>query len=273
MSDRTTWQDNARQDVAVSPDTEIESTMNDNDLLRYSRHIFLPEMDMEGQQTLLNSRVLIVGLGGLGSPALQYLAASGIGHLFLVDDDAVELSNVQRQICHGTDDVGKTKVRSAIEEVMRVNPTIFIEGFEQKADAEFLEGLLPKIDLVVDCSDNFDIRYLINDACIAHKTPWVSGAAVALQGQVICFDPRLDDQPCYRCLYPQAGDEQMSCSTSGILAPVVGVIGVLQALEAIKLLTGIGKPVLGRLQTFDALEGQWRSWGLNKDADCTACNR
>ncbi len=247
--------------------------MKDNDLLRYSRHIFLPEMDMEGQQKLLDSRILIVGLGGLGSPVLQYLAASGIGCLLLVDHDVVELSNVQRQICHGSDDVGKTKVQSAIEEITRINPTIHIEGFEQNSDADFLNEQLPTIDLVVDCSDNFDIRYLINDACIEHKTPWVSGAAVALQGQVICFDPRLTDQPCYRCLYPQAGDEQRNCSTSGILAPVVGVIGTLQALEAIKIITGIGKPILGRLQTFDALEGQWRSWGLNKDAACLSCGK
>lgn len=245
--------------------------MKDSDLLRYSRHIFLPEMELEGQQKLLDSRVLIIGMGGLGSPVLQYLAASGIGHLTLVDHDVVELSNVQRQICHGTEDVGKTKVQSAIEEVMRINSTIFVEGYEQKADAELLQKLLPNMDLVVDCSDNFDIRYLINDACLQHKTPWVSGAAVALQGQVICFDPRLDDQPCYRCLYPQAGDEQRNCSTSGILAPVVGIIGTLQALEAIKIITGMGKPILGRLQTFDALEGQWRSWGLNKDPACLAC--
>lgn len=254
----------------------MNNEMNDNDLLRYSRHIFLPEMDIEGQQKLRDSRVLIIGMGGLGSPVLQYLAASGVGHLYLVDDDVVELSNVQRQICHGTDDVGKSKVQSAIEEVMRINPTILVEGFEQKADAEFLQRLLQstssKIDLVVDCSDNFDIRYLINTACLQTKTPWVSGAAVALQGQVICFDPRLENQPCYRCLYPQAGDEQMNCSTSGILAPVVGIIGMLEALEAIKIITGIGKPILGRLQTFDALEGQWRSWGLNKDAACPACN-
>jgi adenylyltransferase/sulfurtransferase len=245
--------------------------MNDNDLLRYSRHIFLPEMDMEGQQKLLNSRVLIIGLGGLGSPVLQYLAASGIGQLILVDHDTVELSNVQRQICHGSDDVGKTKVQSALEEVLRINPSIFVEGFEQKADAEFLREQLKQADLVVDCSDNFDIRYLINDLCLESKTPWVSGAAVALQGQVICFDPRDAEQPCYRCLYPQAGDEQRNCSTSGILAPVVGVIGTLQALEAIKIITGIGKPILGRLQTFDALEGQWRSWGLSKDEACSSC--
>ena len=245
--------------------------MNDNDLLRYSRHLFLPEVDMEGQQKLLNSRVLIIGLGGLGSPVLQYLAASGIGHLYLVDHDVVELSNVQRQICHGTDDVGKTKVQSATEEVMRINPTISVEGFEKKADAKLLQRLLPAIDLVVDCSDNFDIRYLINDACLEFNTPWVSGAAVALQGQLICFDPRLSDQPCYRCLYPQAGDEQRSCSSSGILAPVVGIIGALQALEAIKIITEIGKPILGRLQTFDASEGQWRSWGLNKDSECLSC--
>lgn len=250
----------------------MTTLMNDNDLLRYSRHIFLPEMDIEGQQKLLDSRVLIIGLGGLGSPVLQYLAASGVGCLILVDDDVVELSNVQRQICHGTDDVGKTKVQSAIEEISRINAALSVKGYEQKADAELLQTLLPNIDLVIDCSDNFAIRYLINDACIQHKTPWVSGAAVALQGQVICFDPRLDDQPCYRCLYPQAGDEQMNCSTSGILAPVVGIIGTLQALEGLKILAEIGKPILGRLQTFDALEGQWRSWGLNKDSACPSCN-
>ena len=249
------------------------SIMKDSDLLRYSRHIFLPEMDIEGQQKLLDSRVLIIGLGGLGSPVLQYLAASGVGHLYLVDHDVVELSNVQRQICHGTADVGKTKVQSALEEVERINSTISVTGLEQKADAALLQKLLPAIDLVVDCSDNFAIRYLINEACLEHKLPWVSAAAVALQGQVICFDPRLAEQPCYRCLYPLAGDEQVNCSTSGILAPVVGIIGTLQALEAIKIITGIGKPILGRLQTFDALEGQWRSWGLNKDAACLSCGK
>lgn len=245
--------------------------MNDNDLLRYSRHIFLPEMDLEGQQALLNSRILIIGLGGLGSPVLQYLAASGIGHLLLVDDDTVELSNVQRQICHGNDDVGKSKVQSALEEIQRINPTINVAGFEQKADVDFLQQHLPTVDLVIDCSDNFAIRYLINEACLAHKTPWVSGAAVALQGQVICFDPRIAELPCYRCLYPQANEEQVNCSSSGILAPVVGVIGTLQALEAIKIIAKIGNPILGRLQTFDALEGQWRSWGLHKDDACASC--
>jgi molybdopterin/thiamine biosynthesis adenylyltransferase len=245
--------------------------MNDRDLLRYSRHIFLPEMDVEGQQKLLDCHILIIGLGGLGSPVVQYLAASGVGHLYLVDHDVVELSNVQRQICHGTNDVGKTKVQSAVEEIERVNSTIKVTGFDQKADTQLLQQLLPSMDLVVDCSDNFDIRYLINDACLEHKLPWVSGAAVALQGQVICFDPRLEDQPCYRCLYPQVSDEQVNCSTSGILAPVVGIIGTLQALEAVKIITGIGKPILGRLQTFDALESQWRSWGLSKDGACLSC--
>jgi molybdopterin/thiamine biosynthesis adenylyltransferase len=248
------------------------SIMKDSDLLRYSRHIFLAEMDIDGQQKLLDSHVLIIGLGGLGSPVLQYLAASGVGHLYLVDHDVVELSNVQRQICHGTADVGKTKIKSAQEEVMRINSTIAVDVFEQKADAQLLQQLLPAIDLVVDCSDNFDIRYLINDACLEHNTPWVSGAAVGLQGQVICFDPRLLDQPCYRCLYPKAGNDQLNCSTSGILAPVVGIIGTLQALEAIKIITGIGRPILGRLQTFDALESQWRSWCLNKDDTCLSCS-
>lgn len=246
--------------------------MNDNDLLRYSRHLLLPGLDITGQEKLLNSRVLIVGLGGLGSPVLQYLAASGIGFLMLVDHDVVELSNVQRQICHGTDDVGNTKVDSAMEEAKRINPNVHVESFQQKADAEFLQQHLPQIDLIVDCSDNAAVRYLINDACLAHKKPWVSGAAVAVQGQVICFDPRIEDQPCYRCLYPQLLDEQRNCSTSGVLAPLVGVIGSLQALEAIKMLSSLGKPILSRLQTFDALEGQWRSWGLAKDSNCSSCN-
>lgn len=245
--------------------------MNDDDLLRYSRHLLLPEFDLDGQKKLLNSRVLIIGLGGLGSPVLQYLAASGVGQLMLVDDDVVELSNLQRQICHGTEDVGRSKVQSAIEEVMRINPGIFVEGFEKRADSDFLQTQISAADLVMDCTDNVAIRYLVNDICLEYKTPWVSAAAVALQGQLICFDPRLADQPCYRCLYPQMSDEQKNCSTSGILAPVVGTIGTLQALEAIKLLTNVGKPVLGRLQTFDALEGQWRSWGLTKDVACKSC--
>lgn len=245
--------------------------MNDQDLLRYSRHILLPEVDFSGQQRLLDSRVLIIGLGGLGSPVLQYLAASGVGSLVIVDHDVVELSNIQRQICHGTDDVGKAKVQSALEDVKRINPAIQVEGIQQKADTELLQQQVPKADIVVDCSDNFAIRYLINDACLEHQTPWVSGAAVALQGQLICFDPRLPETPCYRCLYPQMAEEQKNCSTSGILAPVVGVIGTLQAVEAIKMLTAIGDPVIGRLQTFDALTGQWRSWGLSRDEHCHAC--
>lgn len=245
--------------------------MNDDELLRYSRHILLPQIELDGQQKLLDSRVLMIGLGGLGSPVLQYLAASGVGQLMVIDHDVVELSNVQRQICHGTVDVGKSKVQSAIEEVMRINPGIFVEGFEQQADAEFLATLLPKVDLVLDCTDNAAIRYLINDACIKQQVPWISAAAVALQGQIICFDPRLADQPCYRCLYPEIHDEQKNCATSGILAPVVGVMGTLQAVEAIKILTGIGEPILARLQTYDALEGQWASWGLQKNSGCLSC--
>jgi len=242
--------------------------MNDDQLNRYSRHILLPQMDFEGQQTLLDSKVVIVGLGGLGSPVVQYLAASGVGHLILIDHDRVELSNVQRQICHGTDDIGLNKVDSARQEVQRINPSVQVSCFAQKADSSLLQQLLPECDLVVDCSDNFAIRYLLNDLCIQHKTPWVSGAAVGLQGQLICFDPRKPDLPCYRCLYPVAGDDGRNCASSGILAPVVGVIGTLQATEALKILTGIGEPVYGRLQTFDALKGEWRSWGLTQDKAC-----
>jgi len=243
--------------------------MNDEQLTRYSRHILLPEMDFEGQQKLLDSKVLIVGLGGLGSPVVQYLAASGIGELLLVDHDHVELSNVQRQTCHGTADVGLNKVESAAEEVQRINPNVKVTTFVQKADADLLEQLLPECDLAMDCSDNFAIRYLLNDLCIQFKTPWVSGAAVGLQGQLICFDPNQANLPCYRCLYPQAGDDSRNCATSGILAPVVGVIGTLQATEALKILAGIGEPVFGRLQTFDAKKGEWRSWGLAQDKSCS----
>lgn len=242
--------------------------MNDEQLTRYSRHILLPEMDFEGQQRLLDSRVLIVGLGGLGSPVVQYLAASGIGELLLVDHDHVELSNVQRQTCHGTGDVGLDKVESAAQEVQRINPNIKVRTFAQQADAGLLKQLLPQCDLVMDCSDNFAIRYLLNDLCIEFDIPWVSGAAVGLQGQLICFDPRESQLPCYRCLYPQAADDSRNCATSGILAPVVGVIGALQATEALKILAGIGEPVFGRLQTFDAKKGEWRSWGLAQDKSC-----
>ena len=242
--------------------------MNDDQLNRYSRHILLPQMDFEGQQKLLNSSVLIIGLGGLGSPVVQYLAASGAGHLILADHDEVELSNVQRQICHGTADVGLKKVESARQEVARINPDIKVSCYAQKADEEFLQKYLPECDLVMDCSDNFAIRYLLNDLCIQHKTPWVSGAAVGLQGQLICFDPSKSELPCYRCLYPVAGDDGRNCASSGILAPVVGVIGALQATEGLKILTGIGQPVYGRLQTFDALKGEWRSWGLAQDKAC-----
>ena len=243
--------------------------MNDEELTRYSRQILLPELDFEGQEALIASHVLIIGLGGLGSPVLQYLSAAGVGQLTLVDHDVVELSNVQRQICHGTLDVGLDKVESAKQEAQRINPNVTVHCYSQKADQALLDELLPQVNLVIDCSDNFAIRYLLNDACITHETPWVSGAAVGLQGQVICFDPKQAELPCYRCLYPKAGDDQRNCANSGILAPVVGVIGCMQATEALKILTGLGEPIYGRLLTFDALKGEWRRWGLQQDTSCT----
>jgi len=247
--------------------------MNDQQLLRYSRHILLPGMDIEGQQALLDAHVLVVGAGGLGCPVIQYLAAAGIGELTLVDDDLVELSNLQRQTAHGSDDIGKAKVMSAQHEVLRLNPDCRVNAVQQRADSAWLQQTLAQtpIDLVLDCTDNASIRYLLNQVCLERKIPWVSGAAVGLSGQVTVFDPRLPGSPCYRCLYPQLDDQQLSCSESGVLSPLVGVVGSMQALEAIKLLADIGRPLVGRLLTLDASSSEWRCWTLKPAADCPDC--
>ena len=251
--------------------------MNDQQLLRFSRHILLPQMDIEGQQALLDARVLVVGAGGLGCPVIQYLAAAGVGagegELILVDDDVVELSNLQRQTAHGTDDIGKAKVESAKEDVLRLSPDCNVTAVQQRADLVWLQGTLSNknIDLIIDCTDNASIRYLLNQVCLKHKTPWVSGAAVGLSGQITVFDPRQPDSPCYRCLYPNLDDQQLTCSENGVLSPLVGVIGSMQALEALKLIADIGKPAVGRLITFDAAGAEWRNWKLSKTDGCPDC--
>lgn len=252
--------------------------MNDQQLLRFSRHILLPQMDIEGQQALLDARVLVVGAGGLGCPVIQYLAAAGVGagegELILVDDDVVELSNLQRQTAHGTDDIGKAKVESAKEDVLRLNPDCNVTAVQQRADLAWLQQTLSgqKVDLIIDCTDNASIRYLLNQVCLEHKTPWVSGAAVGLSGQVTVFDPRQPDSPCYRCLYPNLDDQQLTCSENGVLSPLVGVIGSMQALEALKLIAEIGKPAIGKLMTFDAAGAEWRNWKLSKTEACPDCH-
>ncbi|WP_369854978.1 ThiF family adenylyltransferase [Candidatus Thalassolituus haligoni] len=248
-------------------------TLSDQQLLRYSRHILLPELDIEGQQALLQARVMIIGLGGLGSPVALYLAASGIGQLLLVDDDQVELSNLQRQIAHADADVGRAKVDSAAAHIQALNPDCQITAIQRRADKTWLQSQLGTIDVVLDCTDNADIRYQLNQASLATKTPWISAAATGTQGQWIWFDPTDNNSPCYRCLYPNLTTSGLSCADSGVLAPLVGVIGSLQALEALKFIANIGDTRPGRLKTFDALAGEQRSWELPKNPQCPDCSR
>lgn len=245
--------------------------MDDQQLLRYSRHIMLPELDLEGQEALLNAKVLIVGAGGLGSPVAMYLAASGVGSLWLADHDEVDLSNLQRQIAHTTDRVGQPKVESAAQALRALNPGAHILPLHEKLEGDRLQELVDEVDLVVDATDNFGVRYAINAACVRAKTPLVSGAAIRLEGQVTVFDARQENSPCYRCLYDVLEDEQLNCATSGVLAPLVGVIGSMQALEAIKVLAGVGTNLAGRLLLFDATRSEWRELKLPRDPDCPVC--
>lgn len=245
--------------------------LNDDQLLRYSRQILLPDVDVEGQQRLLSSRVLILGLGGLGSPVSLYLAAAGVGELWLVDDDQVDLTNLQRQIVHTHDRIGMSKVASARQALQALNPDVSLHCIEQRLDADSLQAQIAQVDLVVDCSDNFSTRFALNAACFAAGVPLVSGAAIRFDGQISVFDPRNPQSPCYQCLYPQGDDAALTCSESGVLAPLVGVIGSMQAMEAIKLLSGAGKPLTGRLLLLDGRRMEWREMRLSADPDCPVC--
>lgn len=246
--------------------------MNDEQLLRYSRQIMLPDFDIEGQERLLAAKVLIVGLGGLGSPVALYLAAAGVGELWLADHDSVDTSNLQRQIAHDESDIGRAKVVSAAAAARALNKNIVLQCLEEKLSGGSLDQAVSKVDLVVDCSDNFTTRFALNAACWRAKKPLVSGAAIRSEGQLLVVDPRSKDSPCYRCLYDDAvQDEQLSCSQNGVLAPLVGVIGTLQALEAIKLLANFGTPAIGRLLIFDAKTLEWRSLILPRSKDCPVC--
>lgn len=247
--------------------------LSDEQLLRYSRQIMLPEVEIEGQEAWLNARVLIIGAGGLGSPVAMYLAAAGVGHLVLVDDDVVELTNLQRQIVHSTPALGKPKVESARITLQGLNPDTRITTIERRlSDAELAEQVA-EADLVLDCTDNFSTRFAVNDACVAHRTPLVSGAAIRLEGQVAVFDPRQDDAPCYRCLYREGSDENLTCSESGVLAPLVGIIGSVQAMEALKVLAEIGEPLVGKLLLLDGRYMDWRSLKLRRDPECPCCGK
>ncbi len=245
--------------------------MNDEQLLRYSRHIMLPQMDVAGQQALLDATVLVIGLGGLGCPAAMYLASSGIGHLVLADDDTVDLSNLQRQIAHGTDNVGMSKVASAAKSIARLNDTVRVTTLDERLEGDALDAAVKGADVILDCTDNFSTRFAINAAAVKYKVPLVSGAAIRLEGQVSVFDVRDAGNPCYQCLYQDGDDMQLSCSESGVMAPLVGIIGTLQALEAIKLITGIGSTLTGRLLFLDAQTMQFREMKLKKKPACPCC--
>ena len=246
--------------------------MKDEELLRYSRQIMLPEIEIAGQEKLLASRVLIFGLGGLGCPVAMYLAAAGVGHLVLVDFDSVELSNLQRQVAHTTDRLGQTKVSSAAQTISALNPGTRISCIDHKLDGAALEHEVQQADLVLDCTDNFEIRFDINDHCVKYKKPLVSGAAIRLEGQVMVYDPGLADSPCYRCLYQEADEAALSCSENGVAAPVVGIIGTIQAMEAIKLIAEFGQSLAGFLLVFDANTMDWRKLKLSKNPNCATCS-
>lgn len=246
--------------------------MDDNALLRYSRQIMLPQVGVEGQQRLRDARVLIVGLGGLGSPVAMYLAAAGVGVLELCDDDHVDLSNLQRQVVHTTARIGQHKTRSAEQGLLALNPDTHVVRHEQRLEGAALRRAVHGVDLVLDCSDNFATRFALNRVCRETGTPLVSGAAIRWDGQVTVFDQQ-PGSPCYRCLYDETGEEDLRCSENGVAAPLVGIIGSVQALEAMKLLCGVGDSLGGRLLLLDALGMHWREIRLRADPACPVCGR
>lgn len=245
--------------------------LTDNELLRYSRQILLPQIDVDGQLRLKDSRVLIVGLGGLGAPVALYLAAAGVGELHLADFDTVDLTNLQRQIIHDSQSVGVSKVDSAIARLTAINPDVKLVAHRQALDADSLDAAVAAVDLVLDCCDNFGTREAVNAACVAEKKPLVSGAAIRLEGQLSVFDPRREESPCYHCLYGHGSEAELTCSEAGVVGPLVGMVGSLQALEALKLLAGFGEPLVGRLLLIDALGSRFRELRVKRDPQCAVC--
>lgn len=246
--------------------------MNDQDLLRYSRQIILPEVGIEGQQALLDSTILLIGVGGLGSPSAMYLAAAGAGHLIIADFDKVELSNLQRQVIHHTDDIGAFKVDSAKVKMQGINPDIKITTVKD-LDKSNLNAWVARSDIVLDGTDNFNTRFKINQACVEEKIPLVSAAVIRFEGQLSVFKGYEADQPCYQCLYSVEGNSDENCTDNGILAPVAGMLGTLQALQAIKTILNLGEQLVGKLMVIDALNLSFRNVAINKDTSCTICNR
>ena len=246
--------------------------MNDEQLLRYSRHVLLEEIGIEGQQRLSNAHALVIGAGGLGSPVALYLASGGVGTLTLVDDDDVDLTNLQRQVVHDTPSVGTPKAQSAARRLAALNPEVTVHPLVQRADEALLEQLVPQVDVVLDCSDNFATRQAVNRACVRHRVPLVSGAAIGFDGQVSVYDSRRPDTPCYACVFPpEATFEEVRCATMGVFAPLVGIIGTIQAAEALKLLAGVGTSLAGRLQMLDARTMDWTTIALPRHPACPVC--
>ncbi len=248
--------------------------MNDDQLLRYSRHILLDQIGIVGQEKLLAAHALIIGAGGLGSPVALYLAAAGVGHITLADDDTVELTNLQRQIAHDMHSLGVNKADSAVRRMHEMNPDIQINALKLRLQGDALDAAVAEADVVLDCSDNFPTRHAVNRACVRHRKPLVSGAAVRFDGQISVFDLRDEAAPCYACLFPEhAQDAEMRCAEFGVFAPLVGVVGSIQAVEALKLLIGTGESLSGRLLLHDALSADWRTLRLKKDTGCEVCGQ
>lgn len=245
--------------------------MDDRRLLRYARQILLPEIDITGQQRLVDASVAVFGLGGLGSPVALYLAAAGVGRLVLVDFDQVELSNLQRQIIHATGDLGRLKVESARDHLLALNPEVSVETVSKVLEGDALDALVGSVDLVLDCTDNFPTRFGINAACHRLGKPLVSGAAIRFEGQVSVYFPGQGESPCYRCLYDDSPANAETCAQTGVVAPLLGIIGSVQALEALKVLAGIGEPLRGRLLMLDGLRMEWHSMRFKRDPQCPVC--
>ena len=246
--------------------------MNDRQLLRYSRHLLLDELGIEGQQKLLDAHALILGAGGLGSPVALYLASAGVGRLTIIDDDEVDLTNLQRQIMHTEARVGQPKVDSARQAIAALNPDVIVETVDQRVGAEQLVELMKRADIALDCTDNFATRQALNHACVATSKPLVAGAAIRFDGQLSVYDLRDEASPCYACVFPPTQlVEEVRCSTMGVFAPIVGMVGTLQASEALKILCGIGSPLMGRLLLINALHAEFNEVQLQRDASCPVC--
>jgi molybdopterin-synthase adenylyltransferase len=251
----------------------MTTELSDDALLRYSRHILLPELGVEAQTAFVNAHALIIGAGGLGSPVALYLASAGVGTLTICDDDEVDLTNLQRQIIHDTRTIGKPKVQSAKQRIYEMNPLVNVRAIEKKVLGDVLDALVREADIVLDCCDNFATRHAVNRACFAYKKPLVSGAGIRFDGQVCVYDPREEKSPCYHCLFPE-GDapEEVRCAVMGVFAPVTGIVGTIQAAEALKVIANVGDALVGRLLTIDVMSMAFQEIKIPRDAACPVCS-